>query len=107
MPQSTTRDRRFYFPSEGRRAEDFFALKTRRLWPGLNPRARVPEASTLTPRPPKLLMHGAYNVKSIGNVNAPLYKLTDRKFSKTASGLYFRFFLGKGQKTWFLPKISP
>ena len=44
---------RFYFPSEGRRAEDFFALQIRRLRPGLNPRNRIPEASTLTPRPPK------------------------------------------------------
>ena len=50
----TTWDRRLYFPSEGRRAEDFFARKIRRLRPGLNPRTWVPEASTLTPRPPKL-----------------------------------------------------
>jgi hypothetical protein len=27
MPKSTTWDPRFYFPSEGRRAENFFALK--------------------------------------------------------------------------------
>jgi hypothetical protein len=27
MPQIYDMDRRFYFPSEGRRAEDFFALK--------------------------------------------------------------------------------
>ena len=38
-----------------RRAEDFFARKIRRLRPGLNPRARVPEASKLTSRPPKPL----------------------------------------------------
>ena len=53
MPKSTTWDRRLYFPSEKMRTEDFFALKTRRLRPGLNPRTRVPEASTLNPRPPK------------------------------------------------------
>ena len=52
----TTWDRRLYFPSEGRRAEDFFARKIRRLRPGLNPRTRVPKASTLTSRPPKPLM---------------------------------------------------
>ena len=51
----TTWVRRFYFPSEGRRAEDFFARKIRRLQPGLNPRTRVPEASTFTSRSPKSL----------------------------------------------------
>ena len=45
--KSTTWDRRLYFPSEGRRAEDFFTLKIRRLWPGLNPRTWVLKASTL------------------------------------------------------------
>ena len=45
----TTWDRRLYFPSEGRRAEEFFARKIRQLRPGLNPKA-----STLTSRPPKL-----------------------------------------------------
>jgi hypothetical protein len=33
----------------------FPPLKIRRLGPGLNPRTWVPEASTLTPRPPKPL----------------------------------------------------
>ena len=42
----TTWDRRLYFPSEGRRAEDFFARKIRPLRPGLNPRTWVPKAST-------------------------------------------------------------
>ena len=42
-----TWDRRLYFPSEGRHAEDFFALKIRRLRPGLNPRTWVLKASTL------------------------------------------------------------
>jgi hypothetical protein len=42
--EATTWDRRLYFPSEGRRAEDFFflALKIRRLRPGANPRTSVP-----------------------------------------------------------------
>ena len=52
----TTWDRRLYFPSGGRRAEDFFARKIRRLWPGLNTRTWVPEASTFTSRPPKPLL---------------------------------------------------
>jgi len=47
MPQIYDWDRRLYFPSEGRRAEDFFALKVRRLRPGLNPQTWVLKASTL------------------------------------------------------------
>jgi hypothetical protein len=50
--KSATWDRRLYFPSKGRRAEDFFARKIWRLRPGLNPWTWVPEASTLTTRPP-------------------------------------------------------
>jgi hypothetical protein len=46
--KATTWDRRLYFPFEGRRAEDFFALKIRRLRPGANPRIWVPKASTLS-----------------------------------------------------------
>jgi hypothetical protein len=38
-----------------RKAEDFYIRKIRRLWPGLNPRTREPEASMLTTRPPKPL----------------------------------------------------
>ena len=37
MPQSATWDRRLYFPSEGRRAEDFFALKILWIRPGFEP----------------------------------------------------------------------
>ena len=37
----------FTFPSEGRRAEDFFALKIRRLRPGSNPRTLVLKARSL------------------------------------------------------------
>ena len=47
MPQITTWGRRLYFLSEGRHAEDFFALKIRRLRPGLNPPTRVPEVARL------------------------------------------------------------
>ena len=40
----TTWDKRLYFPSEGRRAEDFFSpWKIRRFRPGLNPRTWVPK----------------------------------------------------------------
>jgi hypothetical protein len=47
---------------EGMHAEDFFARKIRRLWPGANPRSWVPETDMLTTRPPKpLSLHGNQN----------------------------------------------
>jgi hypothetical protein len=57
----------FYFPSEGRHTEDFSdAWKIQRLRPSLNPRIRVPVASMLTTRPPKLSWHHMYiQIKSI------------------------------------------
>jgi hypothetical protein len=45
--KATTWDRRLYFPTKERRAEDFFALKIQPLWLGVNPRTWVPKASTL------------------------------------------------------------
>jgi hypothetical protein len=59
--KSATWGKLLYFPSEGRHAEDFSHEKIRRLWPGLNPRTRVLEASMLTTsmlttRPPKPLV---------------------------------------------------
>jgi hypothetical protein len=45
--KATTWDQRLYFSSEGRRAEDFFALKIRQLQPGANLRTWVPKTSTL------------------------------------------------------------
>ena len=65
--KSATWDRRLYFPSEGRHAENFFARKIRRLRPGLNPRSWVPEASTLTTRPPKPLLVVVPQVASHAN----------------------------------------
>jgi hypothetical protein len=53
MPQIF--DKRIYFFSEGRHAEDFFALKNGWLRPGPNPRSLIAEASMLTTRPPKPL----------------------------------------------------
>jgi hypothetical protein len=45
-----TWDRWLYFPSEGRRAEDFSPLKIRWLQPGLNPRTWVLKARRCTVR---------------------------------------------------------
>ena len=58
---STTWGRRLYFPSEGWHAEDFFAVKIRRFRSGFKTRTRVPEASTLIPRPPKPIPFGVQN----------------------------------------------
>ena len=45
--KSTTWDKQLYFPSEGRRAEDFFALKNPTASAGFEPVTWVPKASTL------------------------------------------------------------
>jgi hypothetical protein len=59
--KSATWDRRLYFPSEGRHAEDFFARKIRRLRSDSNPRSWVPEGSTRPPKPfSKWYSHCAY-----------------------------------------------
>jgi len=62
-------ERRLYFPSEGRRALDFFAWKIRRLRPDFNSRTRVPEASTLTSRPPKPLSRNIVRMKILDESN--------------------------------------
>ena len=73
-----------YFPSEGRRAEDFFARKIPRLRPGLNPRTWVTKASTLTSRPLKPLQKYLYSYTS--NITI-LYMF--RALSCSSSGGYF------------------
>ena len=85
----TTWDRRLYFPSEGRRAEDFFARKIRRLRPGLNPRTRVPKASTLTSRPPKPLLLSIAQVKE----RVDLYPFFLPGSFVACSSMYFGFYL--------------
>jgi hypothetical protein len=58
----TTWGRRLYFPSEGRRAEDFFALKIRRLWLGANLGTKDQHATSrpLKPLVMSLLIRGSY-----------------------------------------------
>jgi len=53
--KSTTWDRRLYFPSEGRRAEDFFALKNPTASAGFEPANLGTKGHHATPRPPKSL----------------------------------------------------
>ena len=53
--KSTTWDRRLYFPSEGRRAEDFFALKNPTASAGFEPVNLDTKGQHATSRPPKPL----------------------------------------------------
>ena len=51
--KSTTWDKRLYFPSEGRRAEDFFALKNPTAMAGFEPANLGTKGQHATSRPPK------------------------------------------------------
>jgi hypothetical protein len=53
--KSTTWDRRLYFPSEGSRAEDFFALKNLTALAVFEPSNLGTKGHHATPRPPKPL----------------------------------------------------
>ena len=53
--KSTTWDRRLYFPSEGRRAENFFALKNPTASAGYEPANLGTKGQHATSRPPKPL----------------------------------------------------
>ena len=53
--KSTTWDRRLYFPSEGRCAEDFFALKNSTASAGFEPANLGTKGQHATSRPPKPL----------------------------------------------------
>ena len=55
--KSTTWDKRLYFPSEGRRAEDFFALKNPTFSAGFEPANLGTKGQHATSRPPKPLNH--------------------------------------------------
>ena len=55
--KSTTWDKRLYFPSEGRHAEDFFALKNPTASAGFEPANLGTKDQHTTSRPPKLLSH--------------------------------------------------
>jgi hypothetical protein len=48
-----TRDRRLYFPSEEKRAEDFFACKHPTASAGFEPANLGTKGQHVTPRPPK------------------------------------------------------
>jgi hypothetical protein len=55
LGKSATWDRRLYVPSEGRRAEDFFALKNPMVSAGFEPAFLGAKGQHATSRPPKPL----------------------------------------------------
>jgi hypothetical protein len=62
--KSTTWDRRLYFPSEGRRAEDFYALKNPTASAGFEPAKLGTKGQHATPRPLKPLKIEVCSCKS-------------------------------------------
>jgi hypothetical protein len=58
MPLSTAWDSRLYFPSEGRRAEDFFRPKNPTASAGFEPANSCAKGQHATSRPPKPLLTG-------------------------------------------------
>ena len=59
-----TWDKRLYFPSEGRRAEDFFALKNPTASAGFEPANLGTKGQHATSRRPKPLMSGKWFMNS-------------------------------------------
>jgi hypothetical protein len=60
--KSTTWNRRLYFPSEGRRAEDFFAVKNPTASAGFEPANLGTKGQHATPRPPKPLSRQSWSL---------------------------------------------
>ena len=69
--KSTTWDKRLYFPSEGRPAEDFFALKNPTASAGFEPANFGTKGQHATSRPPKPL--NGTNCSSNNNNNRHVY----------------------------------
>ena len=67
--KSMTWDKRLYFPSEGRRAEDFFALKNPTASAGFEPANLGTKGQHATSRPPKPLKTDTYNHVSMNQMS--------------------------------------
>ena len=90
--KSASWDRRLYFPSEGRRAEDFFALKNPTASAGFEPANLGTKGQHATPRPPEAVISdkncefvfdGGQSVKVVHKIFAfrslsPVNKVTSR-----------------------------
>ena len=99
MPQIYDMDRRLYFPSEGRRAEDFFALKNPTASAGFEPTNLGTKVQHAIPRPPKPL-YKVYNInkylKVLNFINSKfLIMFMERDMLRTVFGI----FIGSGDAT--------
>ena len=87
--KSTTWDKRLYFPSEGRRAEDFFALKNRTASAGFKPTNLSTKGQHATSRPSKPLRKDVrirdYFSKPKGVLEQK--RLGNTVFDRTATGI--------------------
>ena len=87
--KSTTWDRRIYFPSEGRRAEDFFALKNPTDSAGFEPANLGTKDQHATSRPPKPLNFCTWSDDgSVATSSPPPQKMCLPKVLKKAAILY-------------------
>ena len=80
-----TRDKRLYFPSEGRRAEDFFALKNPTVSARFEPANLGTKSQHATSRPPKPLCPNMIHIwQSVvpedKNLNVVVYKIKTRRW---------------------------
>ena len=88
--KSTTWDRSLYFPFEGRRAEEFFALKNPTASVGFEPANFGTKGQHATSRPPKPLFRGIYGVKWVKNslMAARILALVLQWFPSTSSSVF-------------------
>ena len=90
--KSTKWDKRLYFPSEGRPAENFFALKNSKASAGFEPTILGTKGHHATSRPPKLLRIVVGNHTTHENVNLiKMFLYTLKKFNYFTCIFYILF----------------
>ena len=77
--KSTTWDRGIYFSSEGRRAEDFFALKNPTASAGFEPASLGTKGQHATPRPPKPILRNCLEGIGLGRLAVHEASMGDSK----------------------------
>ena len=108
----TTWDRQLYFPSEGRCAEDFFALKNPTALAGFEPANLGTKGQHATSKPPKPLMVPltGYDIKACVTRRVICWKqLEYTEFCDwNVTGLYISLYVQKHMhiKRWSLLSIS-